>query len=323
MSGLDLDSLNDDDFAATTESATIFGRITPQQKARIIQCLRARGHYVGMIGDGVNDVLSLKQANLGIAMRSGSQATRGVADIVLMDNSFEVLAPAVVEGQRILKGMQDILKLFLTRISTVGLVIIAALVVGVFPLELRQGSLVTLFSVGIPTILLAIWARPGPTQQMPLTRRLLQFILPPSLLTRAIGVILFAAMYTQRQADLGATRLGTNFASLNALALAQTTLTAFLVFCGLFLVIFVEPPTRWWAIGGELSSDWRPTWLAMSMMMAFVLIQLTPPLRALFALQPLSWKECAALALALGAWLFVLQLAWKRRLMSRFLDVEL
>jgi cation-transporting P-type ATPase E len=219
--------------------------------------------------------------------------------------------------------MQDILKLFLTRISTVGLVIIAALVVGVFPLELRQGSLVTLFSVGIPTILLAIWARPAPLRQRALTRRLLQFILPPSFLSSAIGLILFAAMYAQRQADLGITPSGTNFASLNALAVAQTTLTAFLVFCGLFLVIFVEPPTHWWAIGDERSSDWRPTWLAISMMVAFVLIQLTPPLRALFALQPLGWKEFAAVALALGVWLFALQLAWKLKLMARFLDVEL
>ena len=96
-------------------------------------------------------------------MRSGSQATRGVADMVLMDDSCAVLAPAVSEGQRILNGMQAILKLFLTRISTVGLVIVSSLVVGEFPLELRQGSLVTLFSVGIPTILLAIWARPGST----------------------------------------------------------------------------------------------------------------------------------------------------------------
>ena len=76
-----------------------------------------------MIGDGVNDVLSLKKANLAIAMGSGSQATRGVADLVLMQDSFAAVAQAVEEGQRILNGMQDILKLFLTRIATVGLVV--------------------------------------------------------------------------------------------------------------------------------------------------------------------------------------------------------
>ena len=137
-------------FGLAVETATIFGRITPRQKERLVQALRERGHYVAMIGDGVNDVLSLKQADLGIAMRSGSQAARGVADIVLMQDSFAVLAPAALEGQRILNGMQDILKLFLTRISTVGLVIISSLVVGVFPLELRQGSILTLLLGGHP-----------------------------------------------------------------------------------------------------------------------------------------------------------------------------
>jgi cation-transporting P-type ATPase E len=307
VSGLDLDGLGDDEFSATADAATIFGRITPQQKARIVRCLRERGRYVGMIGDGVNDVLSLKQANLGIAMRSGSQATRGVADIVLMDDSFAVLAPAAAEGQRILNGMQAILKLFLTRISTVGLVIISSLVVGVFPLELRQGSLVTLFSVGVPTILLAIWAHPGSTPQGTLTRRLLNFIAPPALITSAFGLILFAVVYGQRQVD--------------SLAVARTTLTAFLVFCGLFLVIFAEPPTRWWTSGNALAGDWRPTWLAVSMMVAFVVILMAPPLRALFALQPLAWNDCAALAIALGAWLLALRVTWKYSLLSRFLDV--
>lgn len=309
VSGNDLDGLGEEEFSTMVDSATIFGRITPQQKARIVQCLRERGRYVGMIGDGVNDVLSLKQANVGIAVRSGSQATRGVADIVLMDDSFAVLAPAIAEGQRILNGMQAILKLFLTRISTVGLVILSSLVVGLFPLELRQGSLVTLFSVGIPTILLAIWARPGPTPQGTLTRRLLHFIVPPALLTSAFGLILFAVVYGQRQVD--------------SLAVAQTTLTAFLVLCGLFLVIFVEPPTPWWAIGNGYAGDWRPTWLAVGMMVAFVLILFAPALRMLFALQPLGLNEFAAVAITLGAWLLALRTAWKYRLMSRLLDVKL
>jgi cation-transporting P-type ATPase E len=184
-----------------------------------------------------------------------------------------------------------------------------SLVVGVFPLELRQGSLVTLFSVGIPTILLAIWARPGPTPQGNLTRRLLHFIVPPALITSVLGLILFAAVYGRRGGD--------------TLAVAQTTLTAFLVLCGLFLVIFVEPPTPWWAIGNGCAGDWRPTSLAVGMMVAFVLILLAPPLRMLFALQPLGLNEFAALAITLGAWLLALRTAWKYRLMSRLLDVRL
>ena len=133
VSGPELAQMSPTAFAQAAEEATIFGRITPQQKEQLITALRARGHYVAMIGDGVNDVLSLKKANLGIALQSGSQATRAVADIVLVNDSFAALAPAVIEGQRILTGMQDILKLFLARITTIALVIVSALVVGTFP----------------------------------------------------------------------------------------------------------------------------------------------------------------------------------------------
>ncbi len=161
VSGLELAELQDGAFAQSAVEGSIFGRITPQQKERLVHALRARGHYVAMMGDGVNDVLSLKKANLGIAMQSGTQATRAVADIVLLNDSFASLAPAVSEGQRIVNGMQDILKLFLARIGTMSLIILSALVVGAFPINLRHGSLTTFFTVGIPTVLLALWARPG------------------------------------------------------------------------------------------------------------------------------------------------------------------
>ena len=175
VSGVDLAQMDNAAFTEAAVSGTIFGRITPQQKERLVQSLRSRGHYVAMIGDGVNDVLSLKQANLGVAMQSGSQATRGVADIVLMDDSFASLAPAVLEGQRIVNGMTDILRLYLARICTMGLLIVSSLVIGFFPLALRQGSLIVLLSVGIPTVALAIWARPGATKPERLAPQLVAF----------------------------------------------------------------------------------------------------------------------------------------------------
>jgi cation-transporting ATPase E len=323
ISGPELERMSEAEFEAAAESATIFGRISPQQKERLVRSLHQHGHYVAMIGDGVNDVLSLKQADLGIAMRSGSQAARGVADVVLMQDSFEVLVPAVAEGQRILNGMQDILKLFLTRISTVGLVIVSSLVVGMFPLELRQGSLVTFFSVGVPSIALAVWAHPGPGPQGTLVRRLLHFIVPPMLLTSAIGLLLFVGTYA-----LGLIEVGTFGARNPALLpddfpVAQSSLTAFLVLCGLVLVIFVEPPSPWWVGGNTLCGDRRPTLLALAMMAAFALITMIAPLRALFVLSPLGLKEYVLLALALTIWLFSVRLTWRKRLLGRYLSVDL
>jgi len=140
VSGAELDALDDAALAAAARRNIVFGRITPTQKERLVAALRAGGAYVAMIGDGVNDVLSLKKSNLAVAMASGSQASRGVADIVLTEDSFAALAPAVEEGQRIINGMFDIIGLFLARIATMGLVIVSSLVIGIFPIALRNAS---------------------------------------------------------------------------------------------------------------------------------------------------------------------------------------
>ncbi len=322
ISGLDLEQMSEDEFAAAAESGVIFGRTTPRQKEKLVRALRQHGHYVAVIGDGVNDVLPLKQAQLAIAMQSGSQATRSVADLILMQDSFAVLAPAVREGQRILSGMQSILKLFLARISSVGLVVLSSMVIGTFPLEVRQGSMVTLFSVGIPTVALAVWTHPRVEPQGSIVRRLIAFIFPAAILTSAIGVTLFVSVYLIHALETpGAFLSRTPLLLPSAEPVAQTSLTYFIVSCGLFLVIFVEPPTRWWVGGSQLSGDWRPTWLAIGLMAAMLICSLTPPLRTIFALSPLGLREYALLAVALILWLFTLRFTWRLHLLDRFLAV--
>jgi cation-transporting ATPase E len=327
VSGLELAQMDEAQFGAAAAAGTIFGRITPQQKEQLVRALRKQGRYVAMIGDGVNDVLSLKQANLGIAMQSGSQAARGVADIVLMHDSFAALAPAVQEGQRISNGMHDILKLFLTRIATVGLLILSSLVLGEFPLALRQGSLLNLLSVGVPTILLALWARPGPPPKGGLFQQIFHFVITPVLLTSSLGLLLFCGSFLLllQRAGVFETTLPAEQAILlidAARPIAQTVLTAFLVFCGLFLVIFVEPPTAWWTGGDRLSGDWKPTMLAVTLMVAFVVINVVPQARLLFALEPLQWAEVGLIAGALAIWLPMLRMLWRRQLIARFLGLH-
>ena len=191
ISGLELDDLDDGTIGAAARRVVVFGRIAPAQKERLVAALRANGSYVAMIGDGVNDVLSLKKSDLAVAMASGSQATRSVADIVLTNDSFEALAPAVEEGQRIVNGMFDILGLFLARIATMGLVILSSLVIGLFPIALRNASAITLFSVGIPTVFLAIWAQPGQMSRDTIGRMMLRFVLPAATLSSIGGLVVF------------------------------------------------------------------------------------------------------------------------------------
>lgn len=326
VSGMDLEKMSEAQFQQAAREAAIFGRIKPQQKEKLIRALRADGNYVAMIGDGVNDVLSLKQANLGIAMQSGTQATRAVADLVLMQDSFAALAPAVTEGQRIVNGMQDILKLYLTRIATMAMVILSALAIGIFPLELRQGSLVTLFSVGIPSVLLAIWARPGASDRRSLAGRLFHFILTPVLVTTLFSLLIF---YGTLVGELSASIGTLNFTDAltepsypSALLKAQSTLVTFLALVGLLTVIFVVPPTEWWTGGDDLAGDWKPTILAGILAVVVFVILFVRPLRELFALSELGVVELGTAVLFAVVWVFLVRWLWRQRLFAKYLGVK-
>jgi cation-transporting P-type ATPase E len=324
ISGKDLDELTGGAFTQAALDSSIFGRISPEQKEQLVDALRQRGHYVAMMGDGVNDVLSLKKADLGIAMQSGTQATRAVADIILLNDSFASLAPAVAEGQRIVNGMQDILKLFLTRIAAMSLIILAALVIGVFPVNLRHGSLTTLFTVGIPSVLLAVWARPGRQERHgSLVRRLAHFVVPAALLASLFGLAVFYGTLFLRVPGIGPAEVLVHpLGFRDAVAVGQTSLAAFLVMIGLLLIVFVEPPNHWWTGGDVLSSDRRPSLLAAGLGLAFAALLASPPLRTAFELQVLGWPDLALVGGATLAWLFTVRAAWRHRVLERFFAVQ-
>ena len=306
VTGADLDALDDLRLERLVEETTIFGRITPGQKERIVEALRRRHHYVAMIGDGVNDVLSLKQAQLGIAMQSGSQATRGVADLILLHDSFAALPLAVREGQRIRNGMQDILKLFLARVASMTLLLISIAFIGSFPFQPRQTSLLTLLTVGVPAFALAYWARPGrvASESESLLRAIARFVLPVAVTTClvAIGVYLSVLIPASLRLPVVA-----NPYREGALPLAQTALTIFLVLCGLILLLFVEPLTR--ARPGKPGryNNWWPSLLALGLFICLLTVLAVPPLRALFNLQALN---ALSYVIIMGAVLLWAVLLW-------------
>ena len=145
VSGAELAELSPEDFAATADEAGIFGRVTPEQKQDLVEALRDRGRYVAMIGDGVNDVIALKQANVAVAMQGGSQAARSVGDLILMKDTFAPLPFAFREGQRIINGMNDILRIFMVRIGFKALMIAIIMTAGGFPFAPRQSALLSFF----------------------------------------------------------------------------------------------------------------------------------------------------------------------------------
>lgn len=324
VSGLELDQLDETAFAQVAEEATIFGRITPQQKKRLVRALRNRGHYVAMIGDGVNDVLSLKQANLGIAMHSGSQATRSVADLVLLDDSFAALPVAFREGQRITNGMEHILKLFLTHELTTVLLLIATGFIGGFPFTPKNGSLLSFFTLGLPTLALAAWAQPGTRPGRSLIRSLLHFVLPASMTMTvwALGLYLIYFIPAYQELLQTSATLARMIALPGAQADAQSALTTFTVLSGLLLIVFVQPPTGLFEGGASRDADKRPALLALVLALGYVGVIALPPLRRFFELESLGLLDYLLLGGFVTLWGICVRFVWRKHLLERFFNVD-
>jgi cation-transporting ATPase E len=135
----------------------VFGRVAPHQKQAMVKALQSRGHTVAMTGDGVNDVLALKEADLGVAMGSGSAASRAVAPIVLMDSSFASLPSVLAEGRQVIANVERVANLFLTKTVYATLL---ALAVGVaqlpFPFLPRHLTIISSLTIGVPAFFLAL-----------------------------------------------------------------------------------------------------------------------------------------------------------------------
>jgi cation-transporting ATPase E len=271
-----------------------------------------------MIGDGVNDVLSLKKAHIGVAMQSGSAATRGVADIILLKDSFAALPNAFMEGQRILNGMEDVIRLFLTRALYAALIIMGTAVVAeaqLFPFIPKHASLITLLTVGLPTFMLAAWARPG-VPKASLVRSITRFVLPAAATVSVVGlsVYSFYLLNYYRPAPPGTEAVAIN--------ISRTALTTVTVLMGLVLIAFVEPPTPWWVAGDDLSGDWRPTLVGLLMLGIYVLINVYEPLRTFFELEVLHPVDYVLLTSVTVLWTLLLRLIWRAHLFERFLGVD-
>ncbi|MBT8203350.1 MAG: HAD-IC family P-type ATPase [Acidimicrobiia bacterium] len=213
--------------ADVMESRSVFGRVTPQQKRAMIEALQSRGHVVAMTGDGVNDVLALKSADIGIAMGSGSGASRSVAQLVLLDSSFATVPQVVAEGRRVIANIERVANLYLTKTVYAFLLALAIGVAGwQFPFLPRHLTLIGTLTIGAPSFFLAL----APSARRATTgfvKRVVRFSAPAGLLAAAAT---FVAYWLARdQPDV-------------ALDEARTTATLVLVLVGLFILAVISRP---------------------------------------------------------------------------------
>ncbi|GAB1336276.1 HAD-IC family P-type ATPase [Streptomyces sp. E-15] len=273
--------------AGALDSATVFGRVTPQQKRDMVGALQSRGHTVAMTGDGVNDVLALKDADIGVAMGSGSEATRAVAQIVLLDNSFASLPSVVGEGRRVIGNITRVATLFLVK--TVYSVLLALLVVcwGVeYPFLPRHLTLLSTLTIGVPAFFLAL--APNPERARPgFVRRVMRYAVPGGVVAAAATFVTYL-LARHHYSGAGALDAETSAA----------TLTLFLV--SMWVLAIVARPYTWWRVV-----------LVAAMGVAFVLVLAVPALQSFFALKlvgmALPWTAVGVAVVAAA----VLELLWK------------
>ncbi len=229
-------------FADTIDEHSVFGRVTPDQKRAMVLALQEKGHTVAMTGDGVNDVLALKDADIGVSMGSGSPATRAVAQIVLLDNKFATLPYVVAEGRRVIGNIERVANLFLTK--TVYSVLLA-LLVGIwqwaFPLQPIHVTLTSWFTIGIPAFLLSL--APNHERAQPgFAKRVLRLALPSGIIVGIASFITYAMVHPGK--DPG------EVAKLQA----STAVLATLIVVATWVLAVVARPYRPWKLGLILMS---------------------------------------------------------------------
>jgi cation-transporting P-type ATPase E len=266
-----------DELASVLDGATVFGRVKPQQKQAMVRALQSRGHVVAMTGDGVNDVLALKDADLGISMGSGSEATKAVADLVLTDNAFSSLPTVVDEGRKVINNVERVSNLFVTKAAYAVLLTFAVgLLNSPFPFLPRQLTLIGTFSIGVPGFFLALapevdLIRPG------FLRRVLRFSIPA-------GVIAGSATLAAYEAALHVADL--------ELDQARTLATVTLLAIGLVVLAVASRPLQSWKLG-----------LVAAMAGGYVVVFLVPFLRDYFRLEVFwdpAWSYSAAAVAVAG-----------------------
>ncbi len=320
ISGPQLAELEDSQFDQAAQNYTIFGRITPEQKAKLVKSLRSNGNHVAMIGDGVNDIPSLKQADLAISMESGSKATRSVADIVLLKDSFGSLPHTFLEGQRIRNAILDVMKLFLVRIVCITLLIFATgLVTEGFPLQNKQSAVVTLIGIGFPTMLIPLWAKPGARSNRSLIPATLNFVLPSSITLTLVSLLVYLTFLVVAILDLPATASLANIDH----SIPRSALVCILIVGELLLIPFLKPPTTAWVAGEPLDGDWRYSIMSGVLLVIYFLGVSIGPFRRFFELSPLSPMSYLFIGLVGLEWALILRAIWRSRFFDKFLGIDL
>jgi magnesium-transporting ATPase (P-type) len=312
VSGPELATLDRERFERAAVENTIFGTMSPRLESQVVDALRAQGESVAVVGDGVNDLPAMQQANLSITQQSSSPAALSVADIILLEDSSQALLRVLDKGQRIANGLLDILKLYLNQIAYLTLLILVIWGAGLgFPYLSKQASLITIVSVILPSLALSLWAPAGVVPRTHLGRLLARFVAPAAV-TVSVAAVAVYIIFLEMSGEV---------------AYAQLAVTYTLVISGLVLVVLLRPPVRGLTpvgMGDERSGDWRPTVMVMVLLILVFVVASIPLADNLFGLKPLQQPtDYLVVGLAVLAWALTASLIWRvSALWTRWRGVE-
>ncbi|NFD31430.1 cation-translocating P-type ATPase [Clostridium botulinum] len=249
---------DEEELKRVIDKISVFGRVSPHQKKSIVKALKSNGHTVAMTGDGVNDVLALKESDCGIAMASGSEATKAVAQLVLLNSDFAAIPQVVLEGRRLINNLEKVSELFLSKTAYfIILSIMFALLVKPFPIIPIQLTLIGSLSIGIPSFFLAI----SPNEDViknDFLKRVLEVSIPNGILIGISTALMFLLGYH------------------TGLSLEQCRTLSLVTFgsLSLFILLKVSTPLNFYRVS-----------IVVSMTILFVLAFLIPFTRRIFVIE--------------------------------------
>ena len=279
--------MSPEEYEKTVVETNIFGRMRPEQKEKVIETLRKKDKYVAMVGDGINDVRSIKKAQVGVAVQSGSGAARSVADMVLVNDNFMALPKAIIEGKRTVSGMRDILKLYLMRNFTLAfLVLVLLLFLNKTPLLPIQNTVYAFLTVSIAAFLMTLWAKPSDNKDLVLPS-VMRYVIPTAITTTVLAFAVYCVFYNA-DFDIAAAiagmvensgwseaelreNLGINGSGWDEIV-GRNAMIAFLILAGISQLFILFPISKRMSIDGKRTSDWKP--LALGLLLFGVVIAL-------------------------------------------------